>query len=100
MRYEEFNFPKNPHQRALWIRDRLWDVEQVERLFELEGNYGIWPMHGESCTQFGRNCEYMDVCHLDTGNLMSKLRENQLVERKRDGTEAEYDFELNVEDLL
>lgn len=100
MRYEEFSFPKSYHQRALWLRDRMWDMQVVERLFEQEGNYGIWPMHGESCTQFGRNCEYMDVCHLATENLMAKLRENQLEELDKDGNPKEYDFELTLEDIL
>ena len=100
LRYEEFSFPKNYHQRALWLRDRMWDVQTVERLFEQEGNYGIWPMNGENCTAFGRNCEYMDVCHLDTQNLMSKLKENQLQELDKEGNIREYDFELTLEDLL
>jgi len=100
LRFEDFSFPKNYHQRALWLRDRLWDVDTVERLFEQEGNYGIWPMHGESCVSFGRPCEYMDICHMDTGNLMAKLRENQLVEQDAEGNPKEYDFELDLEDLL
>ena len=100
MRYEDFSFPKNYHMRALWLRDRMWDVQTVERLFEQEGNYGIWPMNGESCTSFGRNCEYMDVCHLETANLMAKLRENQLEETDREGNLKQYDFELTLEELL
>lgn len=100
-RWEDFSFVKNYHMRALWLRDRLWDVNIVETLFEHEGNYGIWPMHGESCVAFGKPCEYMDVCHLDTGNLMARLKEDQLVERDRStGEEATYDFEIPVEELL
>jgi hypothetical protein len=100
-KYADFEFPKSYHSRALWLRDRLWDIQLVEMLFMQEGNYGIWPQHGESCTSFGRACEYMDVCGLDTRNLMSPLRENQLVERdRRTGEIVEYDFELTLEDLL
>lgn len=93
-KYEVFEFPKTYHQRALWIKDRLWDEQIILGLIEYYGNYGIWPTHGESCTRFGKTCEYMDMCHLQTEGLMAPLRENQLVEDKS------YDFEFTVEELL
>lgn len=93
-RFETFEFPKTYHQRALWIKDRIWDENIIIGLIKFYGNYGIWPTHGESCTRFGRACQYMDTCHLQTEHLMSPLRENQLVEDK------EYDFEFDVAELL
>lgn len=93
-RFEVFEFPKTYHQRALWIKDRLWDEQVLVGMAQSYGNYGIWPTHGESCTRFGKTCQYMDSCHLSTENLMSPLRENQLVEEK------EYDFEFTVQELL
>lgn len=93
-KYEVFEFPKTMHQRALWIKDRLWDEQVLLGIAKNYGNYGIWPTHGESCTRFGKTCRYMDMCHLTTENLMAPLRENQLVEDKK------YDFEFTVEELL
>lgn len=94
MRYEDFPFQKTYHMRSLWVRDLLWDVQTVETLVEQEGNYGIWPMRGESCTDFGRACEYMDICQFDTRNLMKPLRESHVAE------DTEYDIEVKVEDLI
>lgn len=93
-RYEVFDFPKTYHQRALWLKDRLWDEQVILGLAHNYGNYGIWPTHGESCTRFGKTCQYMDMCHLSTDKLMAPLRENQLTEDK------EYDFEFTIEELL
>lgn len=93
-KYEVFEFPKTYHQRALWIKDRLWDEQIIVGLATYYGNYGIWPMHGESCTRFGKTCEYMDMCHLQTEGLMAPLRENQLIEA------TAYDFEFTVQELL
>lgn len=93
-KYEVFEFPKTMHQRALWVKDRLWDEQVLLGIIHNYGNYGIWPTHGESCTRFGKTCKYMDMCHLTTENLMSPLRENQLIENR------EYDFEFTVAELL
>lgn len=93
-RYEVFEFPKTYHQRALWLKDRLWDEGIIMNLVKFYGNYGIWPTHGESCTRFGRTCDFMDSCHLQTEHLMAPLRENQLEE------DTVYDFEFTLEELL
>ena len=93
-KYEVFEFPKTYHQRSLWVKDRIWDEGIIMNLIKFYGNYGVWPTHGESCTRFGKTCEYMDSCHLQTEHLMAPLRENMLTE------ETVYDFEFTVEELL
>jgi len=93
-RFEPFEFPKTAHQRALWIKDRLWDEQVLVGMVQTFGNYGIWPTHGESCTQFGSVCPFMDMCHLTTEHQMTPLRENHLTE------DTEYDFEFTVSELL
>lgn len=70
-------------------------------LVKEEGNYGIWPMYGESCNSFGRDCEFMDVCHLQTNNVMQPLNEKHLLDINRDtGEEATYQFEIHLSELL
>lgn len=100
MRYENFPFIKNYHMRALWIRDLIWDVQTIETLVEQEGNYNIWPMRGESCTAFGKVCEYMDICQLETKNLMKPLTEAHYEDVSREGTKVEYDFNIDIGELL
>lgn len=93
-RYEKFPFPKTYTMRALWLRDILWDIYQIKELVHAEGNYGIWPMRGESCYSFGQVCEFMDVCQTATKYLMKPLREDALVE------DVDYQIEVDAKDLL
>ena len=108
-RFEPMEFPKTYHQRAMWIRDMLWEDRKIIGLIEEFGQYGIWPMHGESCNRFGRDCSFMDSCQSDTHYMTAPLRENQLIESKlvKDELTGEshwepmtYDFEFTVEELL
>ena len=103
-RFEPFDFPKSMTQRALWLQDRLWDEETLERMLERFGNYGNWPTHGESCTNFGRICPYMDFCHQPTESLMSLLREKHYKDLRKnlagEWEEAKYDFYIDFEELL
>lgn len=99
-RFEQFTFPKTMHQRAMWIRDILYDVEQIKSYVTNEGNYGIWPLRGESCTRFGRTCEFMDICQLPTQRLMQPAREIHRKDINRDGVEVEYQFDLTLQELL
>lgn len=96
LRYEDFLFSKNLSMRARWLRDIYYDVETVENYFEKEGNYGIWPMRGESCVNFGRVCEYMDVCQLRTENLVPVTPDAAMVEDE----EREYQFNFTLAELF
>lgn len=99
--FEHFEFPKTYHQRALWLRDRLWDEDTRTRLIAREGNYGIWPMYGEHCNSYNKDCEYMDICHLDTERIIQPLRERHYLDIDRDtGEVSEYQFEITLEDLI
>lgn len=99
--FETFEFPKTYHQRALWLRDRLWDEGIRTNLIASEGNYGIWPMHGEHCNSFGRDCEFMDSCQLQTERLMEPLKEKHFKDLSRDtGLEVEYQFEITLGELI
>lgn len=98
-RWEQFSFPKTYTQRALWVRDRLWDVQTLQRLHQQEGSYGIWPSNGAHCVNYNKNCEFMGMCHMNTENLVAPLREKDLVEETGNDGEP-YQFEFNVADLL
>jgi len=93
-RFETFPFVKNKVQKAQWIESIFHDIAFIEYLIRSVGNYGHWPMRGESCTNFGRVCEFMDVCQLDTKRLISMPTVDDTV----DTVEAQFTFD--VEDLL
>lgn len=105
MRYETMEFPKTYHQRALWIQNMLWDDRKLEDMIEEFGSYGIWPIHGEHCNSYNRDCAYMDMCQGNTELITAPLRENHLVEsslNKETGEyePTEYQFTFTVQELL
>lgn len=94
MRYESLPFSKSYLQRALWIQELLLDVE-VCQLYE---QTGVYPMRGESCYSFYRECEYMQTCTLSTSLLTSPLtaEEEVLLDEK----ESQYQIKVTVADLI
>lgn len=79
-RWEQFEFPKTAVQRAQWIQSKLWDIEELKRVRETYGDYGMWPLSGEACVSYGRECPFMHECHLKTENLIKPLRQRDLDE--------------------
>jgi hypothetical protein len=93
-RYEVFDFPKTFRQRVQWLQDLMWDKKQIVDMVSFYGNDGVWQVRGESCTDFGRPCDFMDMCGMETVRLASPLLESHLTEDK------EYEFEFTIQELL
>jgi PD-(D/E)XK nuclease superfamily len=87
--YVPITFQKTYLQRALWIRELLLDIETIKMYEEAE----VYPMHGESCYAFFRDCEYLNVCQLSTEYLTKPCTPDQ--EDKTD-----YQITLTLDDLL
>lgn len=87
--YTQLPFTKTYLQRALWIKELLLDIETI-KLYDAEG---IYPMHGESCFDFFRECEYLQTCTLSTEFLTKKMTEAEV------DTE-EYQIVITLADLL
>jgi hypothetical protein len=64
----------------------VWKIEMYER-------EGIYPMHGESCVTFMRDCEYINTCTLSTEYLAKPCTE-------KDQDKVEYSVELTMADLI
>ncbi len=92
--YKELPFEKSLLQRALWLQELLIDTQMIS-LYE---SYDTYPMHGESCFDFFRECEYMGLCTLETKNLTKPLTQRLLDKIAKD-SEA-YDFTVSFEDLV
>lgn len=89
MEYEAMPFEKSYLQRALWIRELLLDIETIKMYEEAS----IYPMHGESCFNYYRECDYMGLCTLSTDSLTDPYNpEEAKVE--------EYQIELTLDDLI
>lgn len=94
MEYVELPYEKSLLQRALWLQELLIDTQMIE----LYQSYETYPMHGENCFDFFRECEYLSLCTLTTANLTKPLTQQMLDKIE---VEAEsYDFNVDFYDLV
>lgn len=87
--YEQLVYTKSYAQRALWIQELLLDIESIKTYEKV----GVYPMRGESCYSFFRECEYLNLCTLSTAVLVSEGAE-------REEKKEEYQIDLTLEDLI
>lgn len=86
--YEMLPFTKSYLQRALWIRELLLDLDIIT-LYEAAE---IYPMRGESCYNFYRECEYLLTCTLATEKLTDPLT----VEAKEGIMESHSKYQIHI----
>jgi hypothetical protein len=94
MEYKELPFEKSLLQRALWLQELLIDSQVIE-LYE---SYKTYPMHGENCFDFFRECEYLSLCTLTTENLTKPLTQAILDKIEKDADS--YDFSVDFYQLV
>lgn len=90
--YTQMPFEKSLLQRALWLQELLIDTRHIA-IYE---EFGTYPMHGENCYDFFRECEYLGLCTLTTENLVKPLTEEVLAKIDKE----EYMFEVDFIDLV
>lgn len=83
-------FTKTYLQRALWIKELLLDIETIKMYEE----HAVYPMRGESCYSFFRDCQYINTCQLSTKYLTNPYDE------EKDGDKEEYQINLTLMDLI
>lgn len=94
MEWECFEFPKTRSMRAQWVIDKLHDFQRLKSLVDERGNLGIWPIRGNHCVSYGRECKYLGTCQLPTDRLIQPLTEDQIEET------VNYTFEFEWEELI
>ena len=94
--YKEFHFTKSLLQRALWLQELLIDTHHID-LYE---EYSTYPMHGENCLDFWRDCEYLSLCTMQTQNLTKPLTQKILDKIEEESYMFEVDFFELVESQL
>jgi hypothetical protein len=87
--YTQIPFTKTYLQRALWIRELLLDIETIKMYEEA----GVYPMHGESCFNFFRDCEYLASCTMSNTHI-TKMATPEVEDK------TEYQINLSLADLL
>jgi len=96
MTYEQYSFSKSYLQRALWIQELLLDIETI-KLYE---SSGVYPMHGESCYSYFRECEYFQNCTLSTKYLEKPLSESEEISYEEKEKVGAYQIEVSINDLI
>ena len=91
MTYEPLVFNKTYLQRASWIQELLLDIETI-KMYE---GVGVYPMRGESCASWGRDCEYINQCTLNNKYITLPLASNDVVI-----DDKVYDLNLTLMDLI
>lgn len=92
--FEFIPFEKSYYARALWIRELLLDCEMIKMYEEAS----IYPMHGESCFDFYRECEYLQHCTLSTEHLVSPLTPDAVA--AMDAELEKFQIKITLNDLI
>lgn len=92
--YKQLPFQKSLLQRALWLQELLIDTQ----IISLYHSYETYPLHGESCYDFFRDCEYLSLCTLTTKNLTKPLTDKIL--EKIEIEKGNYQFTVSFDELI
>ena len=92
--YEQLVFAKSYAQRARWIKELVLDVELIG---SYESN-DLYPLHGESCYSYFRECEYMNLCQMSTDKLALTLTADALSIIEK--TNSDYQIHITLSDLI
>lgn len=88
--WETMEFTKSHTQRALWIQNILIDIEHIVGYSERD----YFPMHGESCYNFFRQCPHFGTCEMQNKYLIG---DNIKVKIEPDDM---YQFKYKLEDII
>jgi len=94
LQYDQFEFTKSYLQRARWIRELVLDTEAITSYID----HDLFPMRGESCFTYFRECQYMGLCQMDTTKLVSPITPEQ-VEQIETANDA-YQIQITLDDLI
>lgn len=98
LQYDQLEFTKSYVQRARWIRELVLDTE----ILSTYNQNNLYPMRGESCFSYFRECQYMGLCQMDTDRLVPSLSD-EMYEEMVDGIEqknSEYQIQITLDDLI
>jgi PD-(D/E)XK nuclease superfamily len=92
--YDQLEFTKSYVQRARWIRELVLDVDAITS-YETSD---LYPMRGESCFTYFRECQYMGLCQMDTSRLIAPISHDQARQIKEKN--LEYQIQITLDDLI
>lgn len=87
--WELFPFTKSHTDRAVFIRNLLIDIAHISEFAAWEH----FPMHGENCFDFFRNCEYFGVCTMSDKSLFINAKPVK-------DDSATYPFQFSLDQII
>jgi len=98
LEYTELYFTKSLWQRALWLQNLMLDTIAIDN-YESFGNY---PMYGENCFSYYRECEYYNLCTLPTERLVKPftIKARDRIEKDTERYEIKVSFDELVRSQL
>ncbi len=95
-KFEHHLFYKDYLERATWIRDILIDCE----IMNLYSRWDSWPKNGNACTNYGRTCEFIDNCMMETANLIgSNIITKDAIELDKEANKT-YDINVTLSNII
>jgi hypothetical protein len=88
--YTPIPFTKSYAMRARWIKELLMDVERI-KMYAAED---MFPMHGESCYSYWRDCEYLNICTLSDHHILPAFDPDKHIDL------TEYQINISLLDLV
>ena len=95
-KFVPMTFGKSLLQRALWLQELYVETRKLILYHEL----GTFPIHGESCYSWYRECEYLGLCQMDTAHLTKQLTTKVVEEVEKKEGKGAYMFEVSFSDLV
>jgi len=92
--FELLPFKKQHSQRASWLQELVMDCERIDA-YEAAG---LYPMHGEACRSYNRDCSFYGICTLSIDRLASIYDPDNPAHQDRD--EGKYMVEFNLLQLI
>lgn len=94
LEYTQYSFTKSYVQRARWIQELVLDTRTIDMYSEA----GIFPMRGESCFDYYRECKYLGLCQMDNERLTKPLTQDEFVAFSK--RNEEYQIVISLDDLI
>ena len=92
--YEQLEFTKSYVQRARWIQELVLDTQAIQMYHAND----CFPMRGESCFSYFRECQYMNLCQMQTDRLVSPPTVKQVIDIAK--TNETYQIQISLAKLI
>lgn len=96
LQYDQLEFSKSYIQRARWIAELMLDIE----FLKMCESGDLYPMRGESCFTYFKECHYMNLCQMSTDKLAPTFESFTEIQTEIDTKNSEYQIQITLADLI